>query len=138
MILILITLFSVSGEQYWSEVLFLNEKSNKTVFFVLLVAYSGIVSNIIIISLGAKAKNIKIDHVFFKYKAKSHFTDIIMVMIVIQLLLCTMVNTFMPSEKSNCCGYFNTLAITCLSTILFIITTTISYAHCCYSYRQSV
>ena len=92
------------------------------------------------VSLGAKAKNIKIDHMFFKYKAKSHFTDIIMVIVVVQLLLSTMVNTIMPLEKSKGGGgyYFNALAITCLSTILFIIATTISYVHCCYSYRQSV
>ena len=130
---------SVTGEYNWSDVLFLNENSNRKVLFVLLVAYSGVVSNIVLISLGAKAKNINIDHMFFKYKAKSHFTDIIMVIVVVQLLLCTMVNTFMPLEKSNGGGYyFNALAITCLSTILFIITTTISYVHCCYSYRQRV
>ena len=128
-------IFSASEGQSWTRLMFFDDLSNETSLFVLLVAYIGVISNILVISLGAKAKAIVIDHRFFKYKStKGYFTEIVMVLSVIQILINTLVNMLTPSEHGgNCCIYTDALAVICLSTVLLVIVTSTKYAYsrCC-------
>ena len=131
--------FSASGEACWSELLFFNEANNKIALYVLLVAYSGVVSNILLVSLAAKAKILSVPTRFYRSKAKSNFTDILMVIVVTQILVTTIVNTLMsPGQQPSYYGYVNALAITCLLTILFVIGTFTSYVTCCFFCKDNV
>ena len=115
--------------------MFFDDESNQTSLFVLLVAYIGVISNILVISLGVNAKAMIIDHRFFKYKStKGYFTEVIMALSVIQILINTIVNILMPSEHvGSCCIYTDALAVICLSTVLLVIVTSTKYAYsrCC-------
>ena len=115
--------------------MFFDDHSSKTSLYVLLVAYIGVISNILVISLGVKARTIIFEHTFFKYKsAKGYFTDFVMVLGVIQIVVNTVVNMLTPSEHGgNCCVYTDSLAVICLSTIIIIIftSTTYAYSFCC-------
>ena len=136
--LILIYFFYIlaSGAHSWTRLMFFDDESNQTSLFVLLVAYIGVISNILVISLGVNAKAMIIDHRFFKYKStKGYFTEVIMALSVIQILINTIVDILMPSEHGgNCCIYTDALAIICLSLIFLIIVTSTKYAYscCCY------
>ena len=127
--------FIASEGQSWTKLMFFDDQSNKTSLYVLLVAYIGVISNILVISLAVKAKTIIFDHRFITYKStKGYFTDFVMVLAVIQIVVNTVVNMITPSEHGgNCCVYTDSLAIICLSTILLIIitSTTYAYSHCC-------
>ena len=120
--------------------MFFDDESNQTSLFVLLVAYIGVISNILVISLGASAKAMIIDHRFFKYKStKGYFTEVIMALSVIQILINTIINILMPSEHGgNCCIYTDALAIICLSLILLIIVTSTKYAYSCCCYFRAI
>ena len=139
--LILIYFFYIlaSGAHSWTRLMFFDDESNQTLF-VLLVAYIGVISNILVISLGVNAKAMIIDHRFFKYKStKGYFTEVIMALSVIQILINTIVNILMPSEHGgSCCIYTDALAITCLSVILLIIVTSTKYAYSCCCYFRTI
>lgn len=100
-----------SGTHSWTRLMFFDDESNQTSLFVLLVAYIGVISNILVISLGVNAKAMIIDHRFFKYKStKGYFTEVIMALSVIQILINTIVDILMPSEHDgNCCIYTDAL-----------------------------
>jgi len=110
---------SASGDGSWPDLLFSKEKGNNTSLYVLLIASIGVISNILLVSLSAKANRLSIDHRFFKYKGRSQFTDIIMFIVVIQILITTIVNTVVASGDYY--GYITALGIACLGTIVIIV-----------------
>ena len=125
-----LNLLSVCGSQDWSSLLFCNDHSSATSLYSFVIAFSGVISNILILSLAINLKHAVVHLRFFRCKGKSHFTDIVMVIVVVQIFLCAMVNTIMASPIQKCCGYLDALAMTCLLTILSVTATFTSHVHC--------
>ena len=118
------------GSQDWSAMLFLNDQVNTTSLHIFLIACSGIVANILILSLAINLKHALVHLRFFGCRGKSYFTDIVMVIVVVQIFTCAMVDTIMTLPTQNCCSYLDAFAMICLLTILSVVATFTSYIHC--------
>ena len=115
--------------------LFLNDLTNTTSLHIFLVACSGIVANILILSLAINLKHAVVSLRFLGCRGKGHFTDIVMVIVVIQIFTCAVVNMIVALPTQNYYVYLDAFGVTCLLTILSVVATFLSYIHCfcCYS-----